>query len=254
MKTLLATLMLVASAGGAVAADAVITPGPLSAPPAFPARPNPAVRPGPFDAPPAYGPPPFRVYNWTGFYLGLNGGGLVGKTSWGSLPDVTSGNVSKLGGLFGGTIGYNLQAGDSVVLGVEADLDWSGLKATIPAASAPSCMTNCQLAMPWLATVRMRGGYSFGGLLPYLTGGVAITHFDASIAGAPFGTQLSDNLGWTLGGGLEFVITGDWRAKAEYLYMDLNGFTCTAACAGALSLNTRANVFRAGVNYRLWAD
>jgi len=140
------------------------------------------------------------------------------------------------------------------VLGAEADLDWSGLKATIASASAPSCTTNCQLSMPWLATVRLRGGYSFGGVLPYLTGGVASTHFDASIAGTPFGTQLSDNLGWTAGGGVEFVITGDWRAKAEYLYMDLNGFTCTVACNGGLSLNTRANVLRAGVNYRLWGD
>jgi outer membrane immunogenic protein len=257
MKTVvIASSMLIASAGAALAADAVITPGPLSAPPAFPARASqgPVVRPGPFDAPPAYGPPPFRVYNWTGFYLGLNGGGAFAKTGWGSLPDLTTGNVSNLSGLFGGTIGYNLQAGDSVVLGAEADLDWSGLTATIPAASAPSCITNCQLSMPWLATVRLRGGYSFGGVLPYVTGGVAITHFDANIAGTPFGTQLSDNLGWTAGGGVEFVITGDWRAKVEYLYMDLNGFTCTVACNGALSLNPRVNVFRAGVNYRLWAD
>jgi outer membrane immunogenic protein len=254
MRIVIASLMVIASAGAAVAADAVIAPGPLSAPPAFPAQPSPVVRPGPFDAPPAYGPPPFRVYNWTGFYLGLNGGGVLGKTSWGSLPDVTSGSVSNAGGLFGGTIGYNLQAGDSVVLGAEADLDWSSLKATIPATSAPSCVTNCQLSMPGLATVRLRGGYSFGGVLPYLTGGVAISQFNAGIEGTPFGTQSSDNLGWTLGGGVEFVITGDWRAKAEYLYMDLNGFTCTGACNGALSLNTRANVFRVGVNYRLWAD
>jgi hypothetical protein len=63
MKTAIAALMLIASAGAGVAADAVIAPGPLSAPPAFPAQPSPVVRPGPFDAPPAYGPPPFRVYN-----------------------------------------------------------------------------------------------------------------------------------------------------------------------------------------------
>ena len=170
MKAAIAALLLISSAGAGAAADAVIAPGPLSAPPAFPAQPSPVVRPGPFDAPPAYGPPPFRVYNWTGFYLGLNGGGVLGKTSWGSLPDITSGNVSSIGGLFGGTIGYNLQAGDLVVLGVEADLDWSSLKATIPATSAPSCATNCQLSVPWLATARLRGGYSFGGVLPYLTG------------------------------------------------------------------------------------
>ncbi|MGA8649032.1 MAG: hypothetical protein WB677_00115, partial [Xanthobacteraceae bacterium] len=74
MKTMMiASIMLITSAGAAFAADAapVITPGPPSAPPAFPAtRANwdPVVRPGPFDAPPAYGLPYARVYNWTGFY------------------------------------------------------------------------------------------------------------------------------------------------------------------------------------------
>jgi outer membrane immunogenic protein len=257
MKTvMIASIMLIASAGAAFAADAapVITSGPLSAPPAFPARASwdPVVRPGPFDPPPAYGLPANRIYNWTGFYLGLNGGGAFGKTEWGSIPDLTTGTSSNLGGLFGGTVGYNLQAGDAVVVGVEADFDWSGMSATVPPAS---CAPNCELKAPWLATVRLRLGYSFGGILPYATGGVAITHFDADIVGAPFGTQLSDNLGWTAGGGVEFVITGDWRAKVEYLYMDLNGFSCTVACGGGpISLNTRTNVFRAGVNYRLWAD
>jgi outer membrane immunogenic protein len=258
MKTvMIASIMLIASAGVAFAADAAptIIPGPLSAPPAFPAaRANwdPIVRPGPFDAPPAYGLPANRIYNWTGFYLGLNGGGAFGSTKWGFVPDFTTGASSNAGGLFGGTIGYNLQAGDAVVVGVEADFDWSGMKATIPPAP---CAGNCELRAPWLATVRLRLGYSFGGVVPYATGGVAITHFDADIAGAPFGTQLSDNLGWTAGGGAEFVITGDWRAKVEYLYMDLNGFSCTVACGGGpISLTTRTNVFRAGVNYRIWGD
>ena len=71
------------------------------------------------------------------------------------------------------------------MLGAEADLDWSSLKGTIPVTSAASCLTNCQLTLPWLATVRLRGGYSFGGVLPYLTGGVAISQMNASITGTP---------------------------------------------------------------------
>ena len=54
----------------------------------------------------------------------------------------------------------------------------------------------------------------------------------ASTAGAPLGTDRANNLGWTLGLGVEFVIWGPLTAKAEYLYADFNGFTCNVACGG----------------------
>ena len=58
-----------------------------------------------------------------------------------------------------------------------------------------------------------------------------------------------------VGGGVEFVITGGWRGKVEYLYVDLNGFSCFTACGGGpISMNFHTNVFRAGMNYRLWMD
>ena len=56
---------------------------------------------------------------------------------------------------------------------------------------------------------------------------------------------------WTLGGGVEFALPGNWTAKAEYLRVDLGSFNCTGctpAPAGNVSL--QENVFRAGVNYR----
>jgi outer membrane immunogenic protein len=258
MKTvLIAAIVLITSAGAAVAADAepVVPPGPFSPPPAFPApRPvqDATVRPGPFDAPSAYTYMTSTLYNWTGFYVGVNGGGAFGSTPWGSIPDGTTGTASNSGGLVGGTLGYNLQAGDRVVIGIEGDMDWSGISATVPPAS---CAPNCELKIPWLATARLRFGYSFGGLVPYATGGIAIGRLDADIVGAPLGTQGTTNLGWTVGGGVEFVITGGWRGKVEYSYVDLNGFSCFTACGGGpISMNFRTNVFRAGVNYRLWMD
>src|SRR6202048_2773986 len=84
-----------------------------------------------FTAPPAFAPP--RVYNWTGVYIGANAGGGWGSPHWVSTPDGDNGNYRLSGGLLGGTIGYNLQAGNSsFVLGVEADLAWSRIKGTLP--------------------------------------------------------------------------------------------------------------------------
>jgi opacity protein-like surface antigen len=101
--------------------------------------------------------------------------------------------------------------------------------------------------------VRLRFGYAFDTILPYITGGVAIANFNADIVGAPFGTATATNLGWTAGAGIEFAITNALRAKVEYLHADLNGFSCNVACGGGpVSFNVNANVIRAGLNYRLW--
>jgi outer membrane immunogenic protein len=258
MKTIwIAGIAFSASCGAALAADAqaVVTPGPFSPPPAYPAvqsYPTPVVAPGPFAPPPAY--PVARVYDWTGFYVGINGGAAFGTTNWFSVPNITGGSANLTSGLIGGTAGYNLQTGEPYVLGIEADLDWTGLKATT-ASSACAPNPACELSAPVLGTVRLRFGYAFDTILPYVTGGVAIANFDADIAGAPFGTATATNLGWTAGAGVEFAITNALRAKIEYLHTDLNGFSCNAACGGGpVSFNVNANVIRAGLNYRLWTN
>src|SRR3990172_5088830 len=62
------------------------------------------------------------AYNWTGFYIGVNGGGGWGRSDWSNAGGTADSNLS--GGLVGGTIGYNYQAGQAV-FGLEGDLDWS---------------------------------------------------------------------------------------------------------------------------------
>ena len=54
---------------------------------------------------PMYNP----IYNWTGFYVGINGGGAWGNSQWDGLNKF---DVS--GGMIGGTIGYNWQVGQIV--------------------------------------------------------------------------------------------------------------------------------------------
>src|SRR6516164_4061022 len=110
-----AVLAAVAAADPALAAEVerVVTPDIFTAPPAFPARRvypagyEPAVVPDAFTAPPAF--PAVRLYNWTGAYVGINGGGAWGRPDWTSVPDLASGTYNISGGLVGGTLGYNLQ-------------------------------------------------------------------------------------------------------------------------------------------------
>ena len=128
----------------------------------------------PVSRPPLYAP----VYNWTGFYLGINGGGGWGTSQWDGVD-----KFDLSGGLIGGTVGYNWQV-NQLVLGAEGDIDWSGIKGT----TTVLCPGGCETRNQWLATVRGRLGYAWDRFLPYLTAGLAAGDINATRAG-PAGRQ-----------------------------------------------------------------
>ena len=186
---------------------------------------------------PAYAAP----YNWTGFYLGINGGGAWGDSDWNGFAV----SNSPSGGMIGATGGYNWQGvGSPWVFGIEGDIDWSSAK------DSTACgALNCQTKNNWLGTVRGRVGYSFDRFLPYVTGGVAFGDIEANRTG--FAGSKDTNAGWAVGVGIEGVIAGNWTAKVEYLYTDLGDTTCAAAnCGVATNVDLQLNVLRAGLNYR----
>jgi outer membrane immunogenic protein len=194
---------------------------------------------------PLYKAPPSEVvqaYNWTGFYVGVNGGGGWGRSWW---RDTATG-VDLSGGLAGGTAGYNWQIGKAV-LGLETDADWAHLQGT---GTSTLCPAGCSTTDGWLGTVRGRVGYAFDRFLPYVTGGLAVGDIQASVPG--FAGAKSTNAGWTVGGGIEVALPGNWSAKAEYLHVDLGGVDCGTACGGTPNDNVSMhdNIVRAGVNYR----
>ena len=89
-------------------------------------------------APAVYLPPVVPVYNWSGVYLGINGGYGFGSSGWSDPQNpssfttggsTSSGNFNTNGGLVGGTLGVNFQTG-GFVFGVEGDWDWQGLQGT----------------------------------------------------------------------------------------------------------------------------
>jgi outer membrane immunogenic protein len=195
-------------------------------------------RPFPPVARPAYLP----VYNWTGLYAGLNGGFGWGSSNWNGLPATFDTN----GGLFGGQVGYNWQA-SQWVLGLEGDGDWSGMSGTT---NVFGCAFGpCQTRNDFLATFRGRIGYAFDSWMPYFTGGLAVGNIRATNPG--FAGVDQTNSGWTLGGGIETALVGNWTAKAEYLHVDLGNAGCTVNC-GLITNNVgfTADIFRGGLNYR----
>lgn len=191
--------------------------------------------------PPRASVPVAPIYDWTGLYLGLNGGGTWGHSTWSSPP---TGDFNVAGGLIGGTVGYNWQTG-KMVFGAEADLAASTAKGN----SAANCPNGCETSQNWLGTARGRVGYAFDRFLPYLTAGGAAADIKANRPG--FAGASMTKFGWTAGAGLEFSVKGNWTAKAEYLHIDLGDMACGTACGTASnSVTLRENVVRAGLNYR----
>jgi outer membrane immunogenic protein len=212
-------------------------------------------------------PPMVQVYNWTGFYIGGDVGGVSQRDSGDSNffqtgdplnPLALSSSSSSFIG--GGHIGYNWQFAPTWVLGIEADAQGLNAKNSF-CRGLDSNLTGCtdtgrgfatvESETKWLATVRGRLGWTFDRLMVYGTGGVAFGEVDTNVgfnclvAGcansgfqiATSGSASDTRTGWVAGAGVEWAFAGNWMVRAEYLHVDLGSttgtvFLPTAACSG----------------------
>jgi outer membrane immunogenic protein len=236
-------------------------------------------------------PPPVRapaVYDWTGFYGGLNAGGAWGQDaqslvltgSWVGIPETPglqaagSQGLDPFGFAGGGQAGYNFQRGPAV-LGLEVDFDYLDLKAgrnipNVPVAGANSYAFTATDGSKWMATVRGRLGYAVDRLLLYFTAGLAVANhnFSQTITQLNFpffetGSASTTKDALIVGGGLEYALTNGWSVKGEYLYTDLGQVSATSigncptlapgACSGFTGIHSdklRIEIARAGINYK----
>jgi outer membrane immunogenic protein len=177
--------------------------------------------------------PAYATVNWSGLYLGVNGG--YGEDANSLDPGFSNPN----GGFGGGQIGYNWQGmwHPNLVLGVEADIQGSGISATT--------LGIFKSELDWFGTVRGRLGYAFDRVLIYGTGGFAYGGVKNTFF--PGETQT----GWVAGGGVEYKFSPAWSAKAEYQFLSLDGTDASGAgrLGDAELGRTEVNTFRVGVNY-----
>ena len=199
------------------------------------------------------------VYGWQGAYVGLTGGGSLGRSK--HIDRVTGLDDSPVfdvnGGLFGATAGYNWQL-TTWVFGAEGDLSWAGQKgSSLDSGPAGNLDFTSFTKMQWLGTLRGRVGYTPGNLLLYATAGYAAagieTGVKSSATGTVFDSASSSRSGWTAGAGAEWAFGPAWSAKVEYLYVKFadGGFPTTNLGAefdrSHVSLDD--HVVRIGINH-----
>ena len=198
--------------------------------------------------------PVVPVFSWTGFYLGANVGYGWGNNNYDYRNAIGVAYNYNIGGgdgwVGGGQIGYNYQFANNVVLGVEADIDWTGIGNTnlITVGPLANGINNNGATLDYFGTIRARVGYAFDRVLPYITGGAAWGH---TSFGTYYGADTSStNWGWTIGAGVEYAITNNFTAKIEYLYVDLGGNNYNFTNGGSLNTSFDMSVLKAGVNYK----
>lgn len=222
----------------------------------------------PPQAPARYVPAVAPVYNWSGIYIGINGGYAFGSTDWSSpgAGILGTGTFNTNGGLVGGTAGFNFQSGQ-IVYGIEGDWDWADISgsssnttSTIDPAlicgTAGALACRYQTSSNWLSTIRGRVGYAFDRVMIYATGGGAAGDVKATFSNPNTGFTGSTNStewGWTAGGGIEAALTENITAKVEYLFVDLQNGNCSPTICGggtAVPVSFDASIVRAGLNFK----
>jgi len=232
--------------------------------------------------------PPAPLFTWTGFYLGVNAGGIFGSQGnfqtigtpgfIGLGPTLVPGSLgtNNNGFIGGGQIGYNWQFG-ATVIGLEADFDGTTLSKSASFTSAATVLgttltTSANAKLDYLGTVRGRLGFvPMDRLLIYGTGGLAYGDVKTTTSVVPnavpgglwSGSSSSVRTGYAVGAGLEYAVTNNFTLRGEYLYYDLGNTTTSALGNGLIrgiaplngidyisQVREAGSIVRAGANYK----
>ena len=203
------------------------------------------------------------VYSWTGFYLGINGGGGSSHTCWTNTsflgvptaPNVSEGCHDATGGMVGGQAGYRWQA-SSWVFGVEAQGDWADFKGSNASLFAPGVTNQTKMDAIGLFTAQV--GYAWNSVLWYVKGGAAVTDdkYHGTATGIAFDQATETRWGGTVGTGLEISFAPSWSVAVEYDHLFMGNRTVNFLGIAAPvtsrtdSIKQDADIASVRVNYR----
>jgi outer membrane immunogenic protein len=200
-------------------------------------------------------PPPVvaPIYNWGGFYVGVNGGWGSSHNCWTNtailaVPVVHFGEGchDASGGSVGGQIGYRWQAGNWV-FGVEAQGNWADFSGSNASLVFPGLTNRTRIDAFGLFTGQV--GYAWNNALLYVKGGAAVTdnRYEGLITGTGIVVDRATDTRWggVVGAGVEYGFAPNWSAAIEYnhLFMGTNNYALTSVVA-PVGINTRNDDIR----------
>ena len=182
------------------------------------------------------GAPPMiaAIYDWSGFYIGANGGWGSSHNCWDFTTPAgafvaAEGCHDATGGVAGGQIGYRWQSG-TWVFGLEAQGDWADLRGSNASLAFPGFTNQSKIDAFGLFTGQI--GYAANNVLFYVKGGAAVTDnkYNVYTAGVLVGSTDDDTRwGGTVGAGLEYGFAPNWSAAVEYDHLFMQDRTNTSS-------------------------
>jgi outer membrane immunogenic protein len=205
----------------------------------------------PMKAPPMMAP----IWNWTGFYIGANGGYGAGRNNWnlvnvgGVAGSANEGSFNFDGATVGGQIGYNWQVGQWV-FGLEAQGNWADLSGSRISLVPGGATNRTNVDAFGLFTGRL--GYAFDNILIYAKGGAAVQSIDFSTNAIPGATTNQTRWGGTVGAGIEYGFSPNWSVAFEYNHIFNTSknvpFATVPTTVDRIRLDT--DLFTGRINYR----
>ncbi len=158
------------------------------------------------------------IYDWSGFYIGINGGWAQTNDRRVDPAGALFGDYDTNGGTVGGQVGYRWQAGPWV-FGLEAQGNWADINGSNANLLAPAgALIRSKMDAFGLFTGQV--GYAWNNVLLYAKGGAAVTDRNYEFIGV--GGALASSTGYdtrwspTVGAGLEYAFAPNWSIGVEY--------------------------------------
>jgi outer membrane immunogenic protein len=200
------------------------------------------------------------IYDWSGFYIGIDGGGGSSRECWttnvgAAVPNVSEGCHDATGGMIGGQIGYRWQSAN-FVFGLEGQGNWADFEGSNTSIFTPGTVNQTKIGAIGLVTGQV--GYAWNNVLWYVKGGAAVTDnkYNGIVGGIITDQASETRWGGAIGTGLEVGFASNWSVGVEYdhLFMGNRTLNFTAIPGGAFTRtdNVKQDVDMASVrvNYR----
>jgi outer membrane immunogenic protein len=188
------------------------------------------------------------LYSWDGYYIGGFASGLFSGDGFTSDDPSVTGSRSG-SGIFGGMqAGINYELPANFLMGINAEIGGLSNQSN----SFTDGTSNIGSKTEWLASLTGRVGYALGRTLIYVKGGGSFRGYNTT----PSIEADRHVTGYTVGAGLEYMITHDWTAQIEYQYYDFNNTSLTfGSLPSTVSFRDNIQTIKAGINYHFdWKD
>ncbi|MCA1510301.1 outer membrane beta-barrel protein [Bradyrhizobium sp. NBAIM01] len=192
------------------------------------------------------------IIDWSGLYLGVNGGWGTSHNCWDFNGVTAEGCHNSAGATIGGQIGYRWHI-FKTVYGIEGQGNWADFSGSNVSTAFPANTIGTKTDAFGLLTGHI--GYAFDAVLLYAKGGAAVTSNTYHINSLANGTELAktNDVRWggALGAGAEVSITPQWSAGVEYAHLFMQrGNVSFPTAVGTDRVHQDVDLITARLNYK----